>query len=28
VREPSIPPLQHPLSGAGRRSKKQAEDVA
>jgi hypothetical protein len=25
VREPSIPPLQHPLSGAGRRSKKQAE---
>jgi hypothetical protein len=25
VREPSIPPLQHPLSGAGRRSKKQAD---
>jgi hypothetical protein len=24
VREPSIPPLQHPLSGAGRRAKKQA----
>jgi hypothetical protein len=25
VREPSIPPLQHSLSGAGQRSKKQAE---
>jgi hypothetical protein len=25
VREPSIPPLQHPLLGAGRRSKKQAD---
>ncbi|CAN5972726.1 unnamed protein product [Sphagnum jensenii] len=25
VREPSIPPLQRPLSGAGRRSKKQAD---
>ncbi len=25
VREPSIPPLQQPLSGAGRRSKKQAD---
>jgi hypothetical protein len=25
VREPSIPALQHPLSGAGRRSKKQAD---
>jgi hypothetical protein len=25
VREPSIPPLQHPFSGAGRRSKKQAD---
>jgi hypothetical protein len=26
VREPSIAPLQHPLSGAGRRSKKQADN--
>jgi hypothetical protein len=25
VREPSIPPLQQPLSGAGRRSKRQAD---
>jgi len=25
VREPSIPPFQHPLSGAGQRSKKQAD---